>query len=116
MRCPTATALLSQPLHNTALLPLFLLAQTLAGTPGYMPPEILGGFFDLKSAPNYDGTKADIYRAGVMLCVLLLRSMVSGPGRPGLQKAAHAFGRPPYLALCVLVSIQRRPWFAGQPR
>ena len=38
--------------------------QTLAGTPGYMPPEIMGGFFNVSNAPNYDGTKADIYSAG----------------------------------------------------
>ncbi|KIZ02564.1 hypothetical protein MNEG_5396 [Monoraphidium neglectum] len=49
--------------------------ETLAGTPGYMPPEIMGGFFDLNNATNYDGTRADIYSAGVMLCVLMLRHM-----------------------------------------
>ncbi|KAI8463878.1 MAG: kinase-like domain-containing protein [Monoraphidium minutum] len=49
--------------------------ETLAGTPGYMPPEIMGGFFSASAAPNYDGTRADIYSAGVMLCVLMLRHM-----------------------------------------
>lgn len=52
-----------------------------------MPPEILGGFFDKESTHNYDGTKADIYSAGVMLCVLILRSMVRGR-EAGLGKGA----------------------------
>lgn len=29
-----------------------------------MPPEIMGGFFNINAASNYDGTKADIYSAG----------------------------------------------------
>ena len=41
--------------------------ETLAGTPGYMPPEIMGGFFNLNAASNYDGTKADIYSAGAAM-------------------------------------------------
>ncbi|GBF89249.1 hypothetical protein Rsub_02126 [Raphidocelis subcapitata] len=50
--------------------------ETLAGTPGYMPPEIMGGFFNKNSlSAGYDGTRADVYSAGVMLCVLMLRHM-----------------------------------------
>lgn len=64
----------SPPLPQTSLAP----CKTLAGTPGYMSPEILGQFFaeDPSCTAKYDGTKADIYSAGVMLCVLILRSMV----------------------------------------
>lgn len=50
--------------------------ETLAGTPGYMCPEILAGFIspDKKALP-YDGVKADVYSAGVMLVVMLLHTM-----------------------------------------
>lgn len=51
--------------------------ETLAGTPGYMCPEILEGFVTRdKSVPRpYDGVKADVYSAGVMLVVMLLHTM-----------------------------------------
>ena len=29
-----------------------------------MPPEIMGGFFNVGAPGNYDGTKADVYSAG----------------------------------------------------
>jgi hypothetical protein len=29
-----------------------------------MPPEIMGGFFNLNAPTKYDGPKADIYSAG----------------------------------------------------
>ncbi|WIA11167.1 hypothetical protein OEZ85_011300 [Tetradesmus obliquus] len=51
--------------------------ETLAGTPGYMCPEILEGFFapDKSVSRPYDGVKADVYSAGVMLVVMLLHTM-----------------------------------------
>jgi serine/threonine-protein kinase SRK2 len=49
--------------------------ETLAGTPGYMPPEILGGFFSPDARLTYDGVKADVYSCGVMLAVLLMRHL-----------------------------------------
>ncbi|KAF8068177.1 CIPK28 [Scenedesmus sp. PABB004] len=54
--------------------PLFA---TLAGTPGYMSPEIMSGFFAEGDAPpaGYDGVMADVYSAGVLLVVMLLHTM-----------------------------------------
>jgi serine/threonine protein kinase len=51
--------------------------ETLAGTPGYMCPEIMEGFFaaDKSVSRPYDGVKADVYSAGVMLVVMLLHTM-----------------------------------------
>eukprot|EP00879_Flechtneria_rotunda_P014356 GHRR01014996.1.p1 GENE.GHRR01014996.1~~GHRR01014996.1.p1 ORF type:complete len:334 (+),score=99.83 GHRR01014996.1:698-1699(+) len=50
--------------------------ETLAGTPGYMSPEIMSGFFSPdKSTTPYDGTKADVYSMGVLLVVMLLHTM-----------------------------------------
>lgn len=51
--------------------------ETLAGTPGYMSPEIMGGFFapDRSAPAPYDGVKADVYSAGVLLVVMLLHTM-----------------------------------------
>eukprot|EP00775_Hariotina_reticulata_P004951 gene4951-5192_t len=56
--------------------PLF---DTLAGTPGYLAPEIMLNFIhpteSKTSATPYDGIKADVYSAGVMLVVMLLHTM-----------------------------------------
>ena len=51
----------------------------------------MSGFFKRDSSSAYDGTKADVYSAGVMLCVLMLRSLpweygpssAAGEGRGG---------------------------------
>ncbi|KIZ07629.1 hypothetical protein MNEG_0325 [Monoraphidium neglectum] len=48
---------------------------TITGTPDYMSPQLLGAKLGLggpSSKPLYDGTKADIWAAGVMLCVMLI--------------------------------------------
>lgn len=44
---------------------------TIMGTPDYMAPQLLGPKAS-NCAASYDGTKADIWAAGVMLCVMLL--------------------------------------------
>ncbi|WIA40085.1 hypothetical protein OEZ86_013498 [Tetradesmus obliquus] len=44
---------------------------TITGTPDYMSPQLLGPKACNQSA-LYDGTKADIWAAGVMLCVMLI--------------------------------------------
>eukprot|EP00878_Enallax_costatus_P027410 GHUV01029508.1.p1 GENE.GHUV01029508.1~~GHUV01029508.1.p1 ORF type:complete len:118 (-),score=20.30 GHUV01029508.1:150-503(-) len=43
----------------------------LTGTPDYMSPQLLGAKA-CNQAALYDGTKADIWAAGVMLCVMLI--------------------------------------------
>jgi len=43
-----------------------------AGTPDYMSPELLGAKASHCPQALYDGTKADIWAAGVMLCVMLI--------------------------------------------
>lgn len=42
------------------------------GTPDYMSPELLGAKAQKQLQALYDGTKADIWAAGVMLCVMLI--------------------------------------------
>eukprot|EP00775_Hariotina_reticulata_P005879 gene5879-6120_t len=44
---------------------------TITGTPDYMSPQLLGAKANQQQA-LYDGTKADIWAAGVMLCVMLI--------------------------------------------
>lgn len=44
---------------------------TVVGTPGYMPPEVMGTAF--RRSQGYDGTKADVWACGVFLAVLLLK-------------------------------------------
>lgn len=45
---------------------------TLAGTPGYFSPQVLGCMFSRNTGATYDGTKADVWSAGAMLSELLL--------------------------------------------
>ncbi|KAI8469214.1 MAG: kinase-like domain-containing protein [Monoraphidium minutum] len=46
---------------------------TITGTPDYMSPQLLGAKLGaLPGKEPYDGTKADIWAAGVMLCVMLI--------------------------------------------
>lgn len=45
---------------------------TITGTPDYMSPELLGAKAQRQAQALYDGTKADIWAAGVMLCVMLI--------------------------------------------
>jgi serine/threonine-protein kinase SRK2 len=46
---------------------------TITGTPDYMSPQLLGAKIGAPSMQAlYDGTKADIWAAGVMLCVMLI--------------------------------------------
>jgi serine/threonine-protein kinase SRK2 len=45
--------------------------QSIMGTPDYMAPQLLGAKAT-NHATVYDGTKADIWAAGVMLCVMLI--------------------------------------------
>ena len=43
---------------------------TITGTPDYMSPQLLGAKLGAYSkSQQYDGTKVDIWAAGVMLCV-----------------------------------------------
>lgn len=46
---------------------------TITGTPDYMSPQLLGAKLGAPSMKaQYDGTKVDIWAAGVMLCVMLI--------------------------------------------
>ena len=51
---------------------------TLAGTPGYFAPQVLGCMFgarDGAGVAGYDGAKADVWGAGALLSELLLRRL-----------------------------------------
>jgi serine/threonine protein kinase len=51
---------------------VLLVVCAIPGTPDYMSPELLGAKAQHQQQALYDGTKADIWAAGVMLCVMLI--------------------------------------------
>ena len=51
---------------------------TLAGTPGFLAPQVLGVLFEGKGGSGYDGAAADVWSAGVVLVVMLLHHLPFG--------------------------------------
>jgi serine/threonine-protein kinase SRK2 len=48
---------------------------TLAGTPGFLSPQVLGVLFAPRGGSGYDGAAADVWSAGVVLAVMLLHRL-----------------------------------------
>ena len=48
---------------------------TLAGTPGFLAPQVLGCMFGAASGGAYDGAKADVWSSGALLSEMLLRRL-----------------------------------------
>jgi hypothetical protein len=48
---------------------------TLAGTPGYLSPQVLGVLFSPRGGAGYDGAAADVWSAGCVLAVMLLHRL-----------------------------------------
>ena len=51
---------------------------TLAGTPGFLAPQVLGVLFEGNGGSGYDGAAADVWSAGVVLVVMLLHHLPFG--------------------------------------
>lgn len=80
-----------------------------AGTPDYMAPQLLGPKA-CNQAALYDGTKADIWAAGVMLCVMLIGRFpfegIEMSNATNLEEvSAHVSGRG-----CIMVYVVCSCW------
>ena len=83
---------------------------TLAGTPGFLSPQVLGVLFSPKGGGGYDGAAADVWSAGVVLAVMLLHRLPFS-----YDDVAAALDGPSALRTAWEQELRTR-WRAGDPK
>jgi serine/threonine protein kinase len=83
--------------------------RTVAGTPGFLSPQVLGLMFEAKGGSGYDGAAADVWSAGVVLVVMLLHRLPFGYNR-----IAASLDGPAAMRTAWETELRMR-WRAGDP-
>lgn len=83
--------------------------KTLAGTPGFLSPQVLGVLFSPRGGSGYDGAAADVWSAGVVLAVMLLHRLPFS-----YDTVSAALDGPSALRTAWEAELRTR-WRAGDP-
>jgi serine/threonine-protein kinase SRK2 len=81
--------------------------RTLAGTPGFLSPQVLGVLFEPHGGAGYDGAAADVWSAGVLLCLMLAHRLPFS-----FDELAAALDGPSALRTAWEAELRSR-WHAG---
>jgi serine/threonine-protein kinase SRK2 len=83
--------------------------RTVAGTPGFLSPQVLGLMFEAKGGSGYDGAAADVWSAGVVLAVMLTHRLPFG-----YTRIAASLDGPAAMRTAWETELRMR-WRAGDP-